>query len=90
MHIPEILLLLFSFSSPPCLNVHVSVSSFIMGAECSSSQMSSPVAEWEGKHRVGGGGREKREMCVRTACVCVERDGGATAGGLGVGRTKAV
>ena len=64
------------FSSPPSssfprLNVHISVSSFIMGPECSSSQMSSPVAEWEGKHRDGRGDREKREMCVRTLRVCV-------------------
>lgn len=51
--------------------------------------MSSPAAEWEGKHSMGGwsvgvwgvGGwpaTEKREMCVRTACV--PRDGGGGEG----------
>lgn len=50
--------------------------------------MSSPAAEWEGKHSMGGwfgvggwvGGlaAEKREMCVRTACV--RRDGGEDGG----------
>lgn len=58
------------------LNVHISEGSFIGGPECFSSQMSSPAAEWEGKHSMGGwsggGGlvTEKREMCVRAACVC--------------------
>lgn len=60
------------------------LSSFIMGPECSSSQMSSPVAEWEGRE----GLREKREMCVRPLSVCVSELG--RWGGLGVDRTKAV
>lgn len=65
---PEILLvcaflLFFSSSSFPCLNVDISVSSFIMGPECSSSQMSSPVAGWEGKHGVGGGQRKAGNVC---------------------------
>ena len=48
-----------------------------MGPGGSSSQRSSPVAGWEGAGGgVGGGGREKREMCVWD-CVWVERgDGG--------------
>lgn len=59
-----------SFFFIPCLNVHISASSFIMGPECSRSQMSSPVEKWEGKHGVGLG-TEKREMCVRTLRVSV-------------------
>lgn len=41
--------------------------------------MSSTVAEWEGKDGAGGG-REKREMCVRTLHVCECVSGGRTEG----------
>lgn len=40
----------------------------------------------------GWGDREKREMCVRAACVCEERGAKGRrrgGGGPGVGRTKA-
>lgn len=70
MNMSEVFLVCFLFPSSPCPNVH---SSFIRGPESSSSQMSSPVAKWEGKHRVGGWGwggrRGEREMCIRTGCV---------------------
>lgn len=60
------------------------LSSFIMGPECSSSQTSSPVAEWE------GGGSEKSGKCVLGLCLCVCVSELGRWGGLGVDRTKAV
>lgn len=75
------------FSSPLrlflALNVHISLSPFIMGPECSSSQMSSPVAEWEGEG--GRGQRKAGNVCLGSVCVCVEVEGvgGAMVGGRG-------
>lgn len=81
---PETLLVCaFLFPPPPFppLNVHISVSSFIMGPGCSSSQMSSPVAVWE-----GGAVAEKSGKCV-FGTVCEWR-GGTAGGRLGVGTHK--
>lgn len=55
--------------------MHISEGSFIVGPECFSSQMSSPAAEWEGKHSMGGwwgGGdwSQKSGKCALGLRVC--------------------